>query len=309
MDRLQYHSNSIWFNHYTVTVCYELLNVNSYISQVRLTSQVATDFTWVVFDDPTDLLSLTPTCYTTQAGVVVNGSMALSLRLNFGADLSDIRIGGAWIDFSLPDLAVTALNFSVSPYLDHVFGATVSATIINNGGAPAIAPFTVALYTSAVATINPMTSRLISGSSTLIQTDLQPGESIILTFSANSTISSSWPDTNYPCGNTFVGIYADTDNNIQEVSKANNYNSVQVDITCPQQTTAAATGATGTGVTGSATGSGVPTGNGSGGVTGNGITTGSGTTDNHGTGALSDSYKYIPNMMFVVAILALLANL
>jgi len=299
----------------TVTVCYQLFNTSSYISQVRLTSQSVTDYTLVVFDDPTDLLSTSPACYTTTANVVVNGSMALSLRLDFGEDLSNILIGGAWLDFTLPDLAVTSFNFSVSgPSVDQVFGATVSTTIINEGGSPAIAPFTVALYTSDTATIDPSTSRLISGSSTLIQTDLQPGESIILTFSANSTISSTWPDSNYPCGNVYVGIYADTDDNIDESSKANNYESQEVTITCPQQTTGSISGSGSASTTGQASGSGSvsttaesgATGSASGGVTGNGVSTSA--SGGSGNSNINNSFKYLPNMMFVVAMLVLFAS-
>lgn len=82
----------------SVIICYRLSASASFISQIRLTTMKTPDFSLVLFDDPTDLTAVGPTCYSTySAGVAVNGAITLALRLNFASTADWIDIGGIGI--------------------------------------------------------------------------------------------------------------------------------------------------------------------------------------------------------------------
>jgi hypothetical protein len=74
-----------------VVVCYELTSSNSYIDQVRLAQvQNPPAVAVVQLDDATPLTNVGPVCVTTDATSVdsSNGSVLLSLRVNFAASAS-----------------------------------------------------------------------------------------------------------------------------------------------------------------------------------------------------------------------------
>src|SRR5229473_8259455 len=61
-----------------VTVCYELSNAQSFISQVRLVEMTTPNLAVVRHDDATDLKSMSPTCYSSQvAGFAPAGAVTL----------------------------------------------------------------------------------------------------------------------------------------------------------------------------------------------------------------------------------------
>jgi hypothetical protein len=79
-----------------VRVCYELSNVRSYITQVRLAQvQDPPSTALVLLDDPTHLNSPGPVCANSLGTTVdpANGPLLLDLRVNFGniADLIVVR--------------------------------------------------------------------------------------------------------------------------------------------------------------------------------------------------------------------------
>ena len=69
-----------------VTVCYDLDEPTTFISQTRLTDMKTPDFATVVFDDPTDQTSTTPTCYSLKTKVVTQNGLALQLLLDIKGD-------------------------------------------------------------------------------------------------------------------------------------------------------------------------------------------------------------------------------
>lgn len=74
-----------------VVVCYELTSSNSFIDQVRLAQvQNPPAVAVVQLDDATPLTNVGPVCVTTSATAVnsSNGSVLLSLRVNFAASAS-----------------------------------------------------------------------------------------------------------------------------------------------------------------------------------------------------------------------------
>jgi hypothetical protein len=77
-----------------VTVCYELSNERSFISQIRLSEEKEPPSATVMHDDGTDLTSTTSECV---ESAVTNyqpgGAVTLSLRLNFGNGGDRIYIG------------------------------------------------------------------------------------------------------------------------------------------------------------------------------------------------------------------------
>jgi hypothetical protein len=81
-----------------VVVCYQILTAkprSTYISQTRLTSMTTPNVANVVHDDPTNLTSTTPVCYTSKAsGFVVKGTITLELKMVFGSAADKILIGG-----------------------------------------------------------------------------------------------------------------------------------------------------------------------------------------------------------------------
>jgi hypothetical protein len=84
-----------------VTVCYQVMGKSggalSYISQVRLTEMSLPNNAMVKLDDPTDLKSTTPTCYTAKANYPVQGTTTLALRIALAAG-DKIIIGGITIN-------------------------------------------------------------------------------------------------------------------------------------------------------------------------------------------------------------------
>jgi hypothetical protein len=78
-----------------VTVCYQVVGKStaSFISQVRLTEMAAPNSAMVKVDDPTDLGSNTPTCYTAKANYTVKGTTTLALRIALAAG-DKIIVGG-----------------------------------------------------------------------------------------------------------------------------------------------------------------------------------------------------------------------
>jgi hypothetical protein len=65
-----------------LVVCYQIQGTGgSYISQTRLTEMMAPNAAAVKVDDPTDLNSTVPTCFSTRAGYVVGGTTTLSLKV------------------------------------------------------------------------------------------------------------------------------------------------------------------------------------------------------------------------------------
>lgn len=69
---------------YEVIICYLVSNPQSFISQVRLTEMGTPDQAIVRHDDPTDLKSTSPECYTSKVGgLVPTAAVTLALRLNF----------------------------------------------------------------------------------------------------------------------------------------------------------------------------------------------------------------------------------
>ncbi|NIT56868.1 MAG: T9SS type A sorting domain-containing protein [Aliifodinibius sp.] len=91
----------------SVKLCYELSSSSSFISQIRLTSMTTPDAATVMYDDPTDLTNVGPTCYSSHVdGLVPDGAITLSLRLNY-ASASD------WIDFGAIGLVVSPTTTSL----------------------------------------------------------------------------------------------------------------------------------------------------------------------------------------------------
>jgi hypothetical protein len=78
-----------------VHVCYAIQTESeTYISQVRLTQMTTPDKALVVHDDGTNLTSTSPTCYTSEAEVKVEGTITLALKMVFGSESDVILIGG-----------------------------------------------------------------------------------------------------------------------------------------------------------------------------------------------------------------------
>lgn len=84
----------------SVTVCYQVKGGNSFISQVSLTKMTLPNSTLTLHDDPTDLKSTAPTCYTSKVnGAVINGTITLSLRVAVAVNES-IQVGGISLDIT-----------------------------------------------------------------------------------------------------------------------------------------------------------------------------------------------------------------
>ena len=83
-----------------VTVCYELSNAGSFISQVRLVEMSTPNQALVRHDDPTDLKSTSPTCYASKvAGFTPSVAVILELRLNFQNTSDEIKLGAVGVTF------------------------------------------------------------------------------------------------------------------------------------------------------------------------------------------------------------------
>lgn len=83
----------------SITVCYELEDPASFISQIRIGRMNAPDANFVVFDDPTDLVSPVATCvtYPVSPAVAVTGSISIGYRCNFASSSHWIEVGAIGI--------------------------------------------------------------------------------------------------------------------------------------------------------------------------------------------------------------------
>jgi hypothetical protein len=79
-----------------MVVCYKVIGSKAtFISQVRLTEMTTPDVANVIHDDPTNLTSTTPVCYTSRVGgYIVKGTITLELRIAIGEANDKILIGG-----------------------------------------------------------------------------------------------------------------------------------------------------------------------------------------------------------------------
>lgn len=86
-----------------VSICYQLRNPQSFISQVRLTQMTTPNQAVVQHDDGTDLTNTTPSCYTSVvSGFFPAGAVTLELRLNFQNATDQIMLGA--VSIGLEDL-------------------------------------------------------------------------------------------------------------------------------------------------------------------------------------------------------------
>jgi hypothetical protein len=77
-----------------VTVCYDLSDSGSFISQVRLSEETTPPTATVMHDDGTDLTSTSAECVeSVVSDYQPGGAVTLSLRLNFGDTADRIDIG------------------------------------------------------------------------------------------------------------------------------------------------------------------------------------------------------------------------
>ena len=81
-----------------VVVCYQVVTAkpkSTYISQTRLTAMTTPNVANVVHDDPANLTSTAPVCYTSKSsGIVVKATITLELKMVFGSPIDKILIGG-----------------------------------------------------------------------------------------------------------------------------------------------------------------------------------------------------------------------
>jgi hypothetical protein len=85
----------------SVRVCYSLTDASSYISQVRISEMTTPTAGIALMDDPTDLTSTVPTCYTTPSTTLMPaGVQTLELRLNYASTSHVIRIGAIGINIT-----------------------------------------------------------------------------------------------------------------------------------------------------------------------------------------------------------------
>jgi len=81
-----------------VTLCYDLSNASSFISQVRLSEETLPRSGVVRHDDGTDRTSVVSVCVESPVGnLQPDGAMTLSLRLNFASTAHHIDIGAVGI--------------------------------------------------------------------------------------------------------------------------------------------------------------------------------------------------------------------
>lgn len=102
-----------------VIICYQLSNQNSFISQVRLVEMRTPDQALVQHDDPTDLRSTSPKCYSSKvSGFVPTAAVTLALRLNFQDTQDRIMLGAVGVTVqstSHNDAWTLAGNASTNP--------------------------------------------------------------------------------------------------------------------------------------------------------------------------------------------------
>jgi hypothetical protein len=81
-----------------MVVCYQIVGSpkGTYISQTRLTEMTTPNSALVVHDDPTNLLSPTPVCYTsvTKGPLTLNGTITLALKMVIAMKSDKILVGG-----------------------------------------------------------------------------------------------------------------------------------------------------------------------------------------------------------------------
>jgi len=79
-----------------VVVCYQVIGRGrTYISQTRLTEMTTPNVALVVHDDPTNLTSKVPVCYTSKvSGFIVKGTITLMLKVVFAGKADKILVGG-----------------------------------------------------------------------------------------------------------------------------------------------------------------------------------------------------------------------
>ena len=80
-----------------VTVCYQLASVANYISQTRITRMTTPDVATVILDDGTDHNLVTLECYDVDTNLPVEGTITLSLRVEFTNTTDWIEIGAIGI--------------------------------------------------------------------------------------------------------------------------------------------------------------------------------------------------------------------
>jgi hypothetical protein len=86
-----------------VTLCYDLSNASSFISQVRITEETLPPAAPIRHDDGADLTSTAPVCVESQVGnLQPAGAMTLALRLNFANTAHIIDIGAVGLTLGTP---------------------------------------------------------------------------------------------------------------------------------------------------------------------------------------------------------------
>ena len=81
-----------------ITICYELSNAASFISQIRLSEENEPPTATIIHDDGTDLVSTDGVCTESVSNVEVGGAITLGLRLNFASTSDTISIGAIFVD-------------------------------------------------------------------------------------------------------------------------------------------------------------------------------------------------------------------
>jgi hypothetical protein len=111
-----------------VTVCYELSNAQSFISQVRLVEMTTPNQAVVRHDDPTDLKSTSPTCYSSQVAGFAPAAAAVTLllRLNFQDTSDEIRLGAV------------AVGFHGQGQAEHCIGSIAALKALSAGAVPCL---------------------------------------------------------------------------------------------------------------------------------------------------------------------------
>ena len=90
-----------------VQICYQVSNPQSFISQVRLAEMSAPNQVIVRHDDPTDLKSTSPTCYSSNVGGYAPiAAVTLELRLNFWNTADQILLGAVGVEFETNNLEI-----------------------------------------------------------------------------------------------------------------------------------------------------------------------------------------------------------
>src|SRR6267378_3652556 len=81
-----------------VIIGYELSSSQSFISQVRLVEMTTPNQATVRHDDPTDLISTSPTTYASKvSNFAPTAAVTLELRLNFKATTDEVRLGAVGV--------------------------------------------------------------------------------------------------------------------------------------------------------------------------------------------------------------------